>query len=193
MFIDQRSSGAEASGGGREKPSTVVSAYVGENGVQQVLSLFGDPVWELWPYCQQSNLMPSQKRICWTRIPNGFRDTCKTALYRYWQEGQPGFARPGARTVVQRATQLSVFCQILGRPRHPLTPRRSRYPHRQLHTPPQDSRRRERFDTRRRSDKHRDPVPVRRGACRRPAASSVARLVSRGYGRLDWPLGPQGW
>lgn len=113
MFIDQRSSGAEASGGGREKPSTVVSAYVGENGVQQVLSLFGDPVWELWPYCQQSNLMPSQKRICWTRIPNGFRDTCKTALYRYWQEGQPGFARPGARTVVQRATQLSVFCQYL--------------------------------------------------------------------------------
>ena len=96
-----------------ESPATVISTCLNQAGEALVLSVYGDDVWELWPHFQQSNVVPSQKRIVWTTIPAELRDPCKAALYRYWWQGNPGLVRPGARTLVQRALHLATFCGYL--------------------------------------------------------------------------------
>jgi len=91
----------------------VVSSVAGPVGVKQVLSRYGDEVWELWPYFEQSNLPPSSKRIDWKNVPEQFRDGCKAVVYRYWKEGLPGATPPIAHTIVVLTGHLVVVFKYL--------------------------------------------------------------------------------
>lgn len=91
----------------------VVSSAPGPTGETQVLSRYGDQVWELWPYFEQSNVAPSGKRIDWARVPEQFREGCKAVVYRYWKEGLPGITPPIARSIVLLTGHLVVVFKYL--------------------------------------------------------------------------------
>lgn len=93
--------------------NAVVSSTTNASGQTVVVSRFRDDIWELWPCFKQSNLTPSQKRLDWRTVEAGFRTEFKTVAFRYWTEGNPGFARPIARSLVQIATRLRGFGNFL--------------------------------------------------------------------------------
>ncbi len=93
--------------------TTVVSSFTDITGKEVAISRYGDDNWELWPYFEQSNVTPSDKRIQWGTFPAGMRAEFKIVVYRYWTEGSPGLNRPIARTVVQLIVHLRAFSKYL--------------------------------------------------------------------------------
>ncbi len=93
--------------------SRVISSTVTPLGVTALISRYGDDEWELWPFFEQSNLAPNEKRIKWQLIPAGVREEFKAVTYRYWTEGTPGCSLPIARSVVQFFEKLRVFGKYL--------------------------------------------------------------------------------
>jgi site-specific recombinase XerD len=91
----------------------VVSAIVDGAGLRHVISRYGDDVWLLWPFFEQSNIQDGRKTIDWTSFPVAFRRDCKAVLYRYWKVGLPGFEPPLATTVRRQATSLLKFVRYL--------------------------------------------------------------------------------
>ena len=58
--------------------TTVISSVLDDAGREVVLSRYGDDRWELWPYFQQSNVLPSGKKIDWRPIPPWMRAVSAT-------------------------------------------------------------------------------------------------------------------
>lgn len=93
--------------------SIVISAVSDASGFQHVLSRYGDDIWEMWPFFDQSNVPPSSKKINWNVVPVEFRSVCKVIVYRYWMVGLPGARRPGASTLRRAVQNLGVFMRYL--------------------------------------------------------------------------------
>lgn len=91
----------------------IISSAMGPAGDTQILSRYDDDVWELWPYFDQSNVTPGNKRIDWARVPEQFKEGCKAVVYRYWKEGLPGATPPIARSIVALTTHLTVLFNFL--------------------------------------------------------------------------------
>lgn len=91
----------------------VVSAVVDAAGAQHVISRYGDDIWDLWPFFEQSNLQDGRKTIDWGSFPEAFRRDCKAVLYRYWKVGLPGAEPPLATTLRRQATSLLPFVRYL--------------------------------------------------------------------------------
>jgi len=91
----------------------VISAIIDDDDNTRVISSYGDPVWELWPFFEQSNLKESKKKISWERIPDTFQDVCKAVTYRYWMVGPPGSTRPAAASLINFIAQLATFTRFL--------------------------------------------------------------------------------
>ena len=96
-----------------QRDEIVISAVVGKCGTTYVISRYGDAVWELWPFYEQSNRQPGEKRINWGRIPENFRDVCKAVSYRYWMVGLPGVKKPKATTLRRFIRDLVTFTGYL--------------------------------------------------------------------------------
>ena len=96
-----------------QRDEIVISAVVDKCGATYVISRFGDTVWELWPFYEQSNRQPGEKRINWERIPEDFRDVCKAVSYRYWMVGLPGVKKPKATTLLRFVRDLITFTRYL--------------------------------------------------------------------------------
>ena len=92
---------------------SVPSAILDENGKAHVLSRYGDLVWHLWPFFEQSNVRSCEKKIDWARIPESFRDACKAVTYRYWMVGLPGTRPPSAATLCNFVGYLVLFTRYL--------------------------------------------------------------------------------
>lgn len=93
--------------------SIVISAITDSDGNTHVLSRYGDMTWELWPFFAQSNLMDSEKKIDWERIPENFQEVCKAVTYRYWMVGLPGAKPPAAVSLKKFVNQLVSFTRYL--------------------------------------------------------------------------------
>lgn len=93
--------------------TTVISSVLDDAGREVVLSRYGDDRWELWPYFQQSNVLPSGKKIDWRPIPPWMRAECKAVTYRYWTEGLPGMRRPVVRSVLHLVQKLRMLANYL--------------------------------------------------------------------------------
>ncbi len=91
----------------------IISSAMDPAGDTQILSRYDDDLWELWPYFDQSNVAPGNKRIDWARVPEQFREGCKAVVYRYWKEGLPGATPPIARSIVAITMHLTVLFNFL--------------------------------------------------------------------------------
>ncbi|MFC3148346.1 tyrosine-type recombinase/integrase [Piscinibacterium candidicorallinum] len=92
----------------------VVSAVVDSSGVQHVVSRYGDDLWDLWPFFEQSNVQGGRKTIDWGSFPESFKPDCKAVLYRYWKVGMPNGVEPPLATTIRRhATALLPFTRFL--------------------------------------------------------------------------------
>jgi hypothetical protein len=80
-------------------PESVIS-FVQHDASRRVLSCYGDPVWDLSPYCHTANTARSEMLIRWSRLPPSFVPAVKLILYRYWMVGRPGGIRPTAKTII---------------------------------------------------------------------------------------------
>lgn len=91
----------------------VISAILDMDNKAHVLSRYGDLVWELWPFFEQSNMSPHQKIINWAHISGAFRDVCKAVIYRYWMVGLPGTKKPSASSLCKAFHELVFFTRYL--------------------------------------------------------------------------------
>src|SRR5437867_1373634 len=78
-----------------------------------IISLYGDDLWELWPYFEQSNVQRCEKRIDWSTMRPSFVPGTKAILYRYWVAGTPGLVRPVARSIRSYFYSRQVFVKWL--------------------------------------------------------------------------------
>jgi site-specific recombinase XerD len=99
----------------KRRNGTVISAVSDVRGISHVLSRFGDPVWDMWPFFDQPNVDPGSTRLDWNRMPQSFVEACKAAMYRYWVVGLPGKKRPKARTLENLLGQMALFTRYLDR------------------------------------------------------------------------------
>lgn len=95
-----------------DRSHIVISAVVSD-GIETVISRYGDMVWNLWPFFKQSNVSEAKKRINWEGVPAGFINTVKAIAYRYWMVGAPGRGRPKAVTVTRLINYLTPFLRWL--------------------------------------------------------------------------------
>jgi site-specific recombinase XerD len=96
-----------------QRRDIVISAILDKEGHTLVISRYGDMMWELWPFFEQSNVAVSKKIIKWARIPAAFREACKAAAYRYWMVGLPGTRPPCANTLCQFVVNLAIITRYL--------------------------------------------------------------------------------
>lgn len=87
---------------------TIVSVLT-QDGVQQVVSRFGDAVWDLSPYFRTANTARSEMLISWDKLPECFVPGVKAIVLRYWTSGRPGGVRPAATTAIMLVLQLRQF------------------------------------------------------------------------------------
>jgi len=97
----------------RERAEIIISAIREDTGERLILSRYGDLVWELWPFFEQSNRAASEQFIDWRRMDAEFRDVAKAVLYRYWMVGRPGSSRPNALTLRSAFFELAAFFRFL--------------------------------------------------------------------------------
>jgi len=93
----------------------VISAVADLQGKPIIISCYGDDLWDMWPFFDQSNLSDSGKSFSWLKIPKGFRHACKAIIYRYWRVGIPGSKRPAAVSLMRVLSSLVVFTEYLAR------------------------------------------------------------------------------
>ncbi|MEO8154740.1 MAG: tyrosine-type recombinase/integrase [Rhizobacter sp.] len=94
------------------RANVVVSAVLSD-GLETVISRYGDAIWNLWPFFKQSNVGDAKKQIRWSGVPAQFVDAVKLIVYRYWMQGLPGQDRPKAVTVIRVVHQLTPFLRWL--------------------------------------------------------------------------------
>ncbi|MEZ0208691.1 MAG: tyrosine-type recombinase/integrase [Candidatus Paceibacterota bacterium] len=86
----------------QERSGIVVSAVSDIQGNDHVLSFYGDAVWDLRPFFEQSNLSDSAKYIYWPEdCPQELVNDCKAVLYAYFKRGRTGFKPPVALIICQ--------------------------------------------------------------------------------------------
>lgn len=91
------------------RSNIVVSAVADVDGGNHVLSLFGDAIWDLRPYFEQSNVADGQKYIPWPDdCPQGLVGDCKAVLYAWFKRGLPGSKPPVAMGVCQAAIASAI-------------------------------------------------------------------------------------
>jgi site-specific recombinase XerD len=103
----------------KERNLIVISAIADASGQEHVLSRFGDDVWDLRPFFEQSNAIESQKKIVWPDdCPAALVADCKAVLYAWFKRGFAGSRPPIARTisgvVVRSAVPLMRWLYALG-------------------------------------------------------------------------------
>jgi integrase len=96
-----------------QRCNIVISAILDKDGETHVVSRYGDLIWELWPFFEQSNVAAAEKKINWTRISESFREMCKAVTYRYWMVGLPGAKPPVAATLREFTEHLVTFTRYL--------------------------------------------------------------------------------
>ena len=91
------------------RSNIVVSAVADMDGGNHVLSRFGDPIWDLRPYFEQSNVADGQKYIPWPEdCSQELVQDCKAVLYAWFKRGLPGSKPPSARSVCDTATASAI-------------------------------------------------------------------------------------
>lgn len=100
-----------------EKANLPVSIMNLPDGSQQVVSRFGDYIWDFYPYIPQENLQPSHKRVDWrVLLPDGRRltdpehatllDSTKTFIWSLFVQPVEGRQRPTMTTLVGKVKDL---------------------------------------------------------------------------------------
>lgn len=98
-----------------ERGKVVISAVLNADGTTRVLSRANDPVWELWPYVHTPNTQPNKTRLCWSGIPEPYREACQNVLYRYWKIGRPGWQAPGVAMLRRTLNHFQVICRYFSK------------------------------------------------------------------------------
>lgn len=98
-----------------KRSQIVISAILDPLGKTHILSVFGDPIWEMWPFVKILNTAQGKKKLQWHVIPEKFRDDCKAVLYAYWKVGREGWSEPGVRSLQITLWTLACFTQYLER------------------------------------------------------------------------------
>ena len=98
-----------------QRRKIVISAIVDKDGNTIILSRYGERLWDLWPFFEQSNVVASDMKIDWARMPESFYDVCKAVTYRYWMVGLPGVKPPAASSLSRFFDQLVSFTGYLAR------------------------------------------------------------------------------
>ncbi len=97
---------------GYSRNRIVISAVLND-GVETVISRYGDMIWNLWPFFKQSNTSEAKKQINWEGVPSSFVNAIKAITYHYWMAGMPGRRRPKAVTVTRLVNYLIPFLRWL--------------------------------------------------------------------------------
>ncbi len=95
----------------QEKAQWPVSVTTAPDGAQIVISRYGDPIWDFWPYVPQENRPDAHKRINWAlELNNGERLTdpqyaglmasCKDFLWSLFADPVEGRKRPKMVTII---------------------------------------------------------------------------------------------
>lgn len=92
-----------------ERSNIVISAVADLDGVNHVLSIFGEAIWDFRPYFEQSNVADGNKYIPWPEdCPQELVDDCKAVLYAWFKRGLPGSKPPVAMGVCQAAIASAI-------------------------------------------------------------------------------------
>lgn len=100
-----------------EKAALPVSLARGADGAQIVVSRFGDPSWNFWPYVPQENVPDGRKRLNWDfKLPDGHRltdpehaqllESCKDYIWSLLAMPIEGRKAPRPITLISKATTL---------------------------------------------------------------------------------------
>lgn len=82
------------------RDNIIVSAIIGADGEEHVLSRLGDDRWDLRPFFSQANAVDSQKIITWPKdCPTELVADCKSVIYAWFKRGLKGSRAPIARTI----------------------------------------------------------------------------------------------
>lgn len=100
-----------------DRDKIVISAVIDKYGNPVIISYYGDDLWDMWPFFEQSNLSDAVKSFNWLKIPVGFRAACKAIIYRYWCAGIPGTRRPAAISIMRVLNALANFTNYLAHQR----------------------------------------------------------------------------
>ncbi len=93
----------------QERSGIVISAVVDADGSAHAVSRFGDSIWDLRPYFEQSNVAECFKFIAWpTDCPASLVDDCKAVLYAWFKHGLPSVKPPIARGVCKAAIASAI-------------------------------------------------------------------------------------
>ena len=88
----------------KARSEIVLSAVSDGRGGEHIVSRFGDAVWNLSPWFEQSNASDSAKIISWpSDLPQDLVSDCKAALYAWFKKVLPNSKPPVARGIHQAA------------------------------------------------------------------------------------------
>jgi hypothetical protein len=104
----------------QERSGIVISAVADADGSAHAVSRFGDSIWDLRPYFEQSNVAECFKFIAWpTDCPASLVDDCKAVLYAWFKHGLPGVKPPHRSRRLQGGNRLCHSADALAeRTRH---------------------------------------------------------------------------
>ncbi|WP_439892978.1 tyrosine-type recombinase/integrase (plasmid) [Ralstonia sp. 25C] len=94
------------------RSSVVISAVLDDVGNTVVVARVGDLVWEMWPFVKAKNVVRSETRLDWSKIPEAYREACQNVLYAYWKVGRMGPTR-AVGTLHSVLRPLRLFCNYV--------------------------------------------------------------------------------
>lgn len=92
----------------QDRVHLTVSSF-NNDGIEAVVSRYGDPEWDLSPYIPNANRNQRSKVLNWKSVPPSFVSGAKSIVYAYWSFGILGYKRPKASTVHGLFTALKPF------------------------------------------------------------------------------------
>lgn len=97
-----------------ERDAIVITAVCDHNGIEHVVSRYGDDRWDFQSVIGAQNTVFNQRTLTWRLdVPRALIEDTKAAMYAWWKQGKPGWKAIKARSMCTTVRQGAVLLRYL--------------------------------------------------------------------------------